>query len=211
MKELQISKFLIHDQDPVFFDVGANDGNFTLEILSLFPDSLVYAFEPDSDCRIFQLEDDRIKSFNCALSNDCVDKNLYKPHNNRSHNSFHVRPHFLDLTYTTASSVCATVDKFVRENKINKISYLKIDTEGHELEVLIGAQQSFEEKLIKAGQFEYGGTWKEKRAKFSDAFDFLTPLDYEIYDLESSGTKPITRNFQDTWSYKNFYFAIRNS
>ena len=42
-----------------------------------------------------------------------------------------------------------TIDKFIKQKKIKKIDLLKIDTEGHELEVLKGALKTIQEHKVK--------------------------------------------------------------
>ena len=42
-----------------------------------------------------------------------------------------------------------TIDKFIKQKKIEKIDLLKIDTEGHELEVLKGALKTIKEHKVK--------------------------------------------------------------
>ena len=42
-----------------------------------------------------------------------------------------------------------TIDKFIKQKKIKKIDLLKIDTEGHELEVLKGALKTIKEQKVK--------------------------------------------------------------
>jgi len=42
-----------------------------------------------------------------------------------------------------------TIDKFIKQKKIKKIDLLKIDTEGHELEVLKGALKTIKEHKVK--------------------------------------------------------------
>ena len=43
----------------------------------------------------------------------------------------------------------STIDKYVNENNINIIDLLKIDTEGHELEVLMGSQKTIKKNKVK--------------------------------------------------------------
>ena len=54
-----------------------------------------------------------------------------------------------------------TLDSYCKENGIDDIDFLKIDTEGFEKEVLLGGSDIIENGT-KCIQFEYGSTWKDQ-------------------------------------------------
>jgi hypothetical protein len=76
----------------------------------------------------------------------------------------------------TLADYCAT-------NSIADIDFLKIDVEGHEIEVLRGATALFENRAIGAVQFEYGGTFVQPRILLRDCFDFFAEYDYLLYKV----------------------------
>ena len=87
------------------------------------------------------------------------------------------------------------------EKDLKHITFLKIDTEGHELEVLNG----FAEKLhmVDIVQFEYGGTYKDSNIKFSDVFDKLRQNGFEyFYYLVENGMVPV-KEVVDHYNYCN--------
>jgi hypothetical protein len=49
-----------------------------------------------------------------------------------------------------------TITEFCKEHSIEKINYLKIDTEGHDLEVISGAENLLKEKKIDIIEVEAG-------------------------------------------------------
>ena len=72
-----------------------------------------------------------------------------------------------------------TLDKFLEKNKkIKKIDFIKIDTEGHELEVLKGA-----EKTIK--KFKPILMVEKNNLNFYAMSKILKKLNYEIYSFEN--------------------------
>ena len=52
-------------------------------------------------------------------------------------------------------------------HQIDRISLLKVDAEGHDLAVLIGASEHLRAKSIEMVQFEHNWRWIESRCFFS--------------------------------------------
>jgi FkbM family methyltransferase len=135
---------------PVIFDVGANSGDIAAKYRYIFPDAKIYAFEPFPD--IFLALERRLrrdkKVFPCKLALGRIPgKKLLRVNASSPTNSL------LDtedsaasfwgkgLMETTASVEVevATIDDFCRTRQIDDVDVLKIDTQGTELEVLMGA------------------------------------------------------------------------
>lgn len=83
-------------------------------------------------------------------------------------------------------------------------AFLKIDTEGFEMEVLQGAQTMIRH-YAKAVQFEYGGTWLRKPWHLEEVRDLLPG--FTIYRYEQGGVLELD-DFTDHYSYTN-YLALR--
>ena len=90
---------------------------------------------------------------------------------------------------------------YIVDKKIETIDFLKIDTEGFELNVLKG----FEEKLLNVNiiQFEYGGTFLDNNVRLKDVLEYLEGKGfYKFSYLIKGGTAPLTdRN--DHYQYCN--------
>lgn len=90
---------------------------------------------------------------------------------------------------------------YINENNITKIDFLKIDTEGYELNVLKG----FEDKLsiVKVIQFEYGGTYIDAKIKLMDVINYLKSFGFcDFCYLTQKGQQLIT-DFSDHYHYCN--------
>jgi FkbM family methyltransferase len=70
-----------------------------------------------------------------------------------------------------------TLDMYCKENSIKNISLLKIDVEGHELDVLKGAAKMFENNAIDIVAFEFGGTCIDTRIFLQDYFYFFKNME----------------------------------
>lgn len=209
--EVREASLFLNTENPLFFDVGANDGDYTQEVLSKYPGAKVFAFEPDGEREIFKTNDSHVILSNLALSNDEVPRKLHKPGGLHSQNAFHLRPHFRDYSVSIVDCECTTLDSFIIANGLTSIDFIKIDTEGHEVDVLLGARDSLKKRVIKAGSFEYGGTWFETGRKFWEALTLLKSFDYQVFTVEGDKKIEMTEAFVDNWEYFNFYFSHANS
>jgi len=144
-----------------FLDIGSHMGTYSDLILKDFSNCKVYMFEPQ--VRIFKKikikykKRKNIKIYNCAIS----DKNSFKKINinkhdltsslsimNTKNNTYYKLKS--KLFESTSSGMIteklkvktSTLNKILKLNKIKKVELAKIDTEGHEYEVLKGLQSS---------------------------------------------------------------------
>jgi FkbM family methyltransferase len=98
---------------------------------------------------------------------------------------------------------------YIINNNIKNIDFLKIDTEGYELNVLQGFEDYLEN--IKLIQFEYGGTFLDNNKKLIDVINYLEQKGfYKFSYLTNYGTKIIT-DFTDHYQYCNIVCINKNS
>ena len=98
---------------------------------------------------------------------------------------------------------------YINNNNIKNIDFLKIDTEGYELNVLKGFEDFLEN--IKIIQFEYGGTFLDNNTKLIDVINYLEQKGfYKFSYLTKYGTELIT-DFTDHYRYCNIVCINKNS
>jgi FkbM family methyltransferase len=90
---------------------------------------------------------------------------------------------------------------YIKENNITSIDFVKIDTEGSELNVIKGFEDSL--KLVKILQFEYGGTFLDNKTKLYDVIKYLEENGFENFNyILQYGLCPIY-SYRDHYKYCN--------
>jgi FkbM family methyltransferase len=170
-------------ETPVVFDVGAQGGDYSLEVLKAVSGEVkIYAFEPrEKDFDLLKEElKGKVEVFQIALSDVEGERDLFYPKNISGMSSFHT----LRGDFTESEKVkTQTIDSFCESKNIKEITLLKLDIEGHELSCLRGAKIMLPN--IKYIQFEFGIPNRDARVYFKDIFEYLS--DYKIYRILKDG------------------------
>jgi len=80
-----------------------------------------------------------------------------------------------------------TLDSLVRESNIEKIDYLSIDTEGNDMQVILGGIHIFAAHLIRYFEFEYHFTGRWQTSNLRDLIELLDLFGYDCYWALNSG------------------------
>jgi hypothetical protein len=99
-----------------------------------------------------------------------------------------------------------TLNQYCEDRNIGAIDFLKLDVEGHELEVLKGATRMLNSGSIKRLQFEYGGCFIDAGVLLKDFFELFNSLEYIFYKIMPNGLMRIPEYDQrlENLQYKNF-------
>lgn len=84
-----------------------------------------------------------------------------------------------------------TGDKYIAQNSLDKISFLKIDVEGMEMSVLEGFSHVLKENMINAVQFEHGPAHIKTRHFLGDFIDFFNQYDYNCFKVFPNALREI--------------------
>jgi FkbM family methyltransferase len=146
-----------------FYDVGANIGDYSNEILKI-PNSNVTAIEPLKECYIELLKikknyPDRFTAINIALSNTKKRDFIYFADEKSELASIEKKINQINFfkNYNTKKKIIQidTLDNIFKKNKNKRLDFLKIDTEGNEKKVLEGASTLIKNKIVKIIQLEF--------------------------------------------------------
>lgn len=211
----------VNNPQPVFFDVGANVGRYSENLLKTFSKAKVHSFEPLPSCiyklnKLSDLFPDRIVVNEKCLSNEETSLTIATYPNDLESEHASIYGDVIKTIHKSAeveiiSVTATTVDKYCEEKNISYIDLLKIDTEGHEYKVLAGAKRMLENKKIAVIQFEFNEMNVISRTFFKDFYDLLNN-DYNLYRLNSDRLEPIVNydSYLEVFKFQNF-IAVNKS
>lgn len=208
---------LINGQNLI--DVGANNGDYSLLLASIFENANIYSFEPMKE--VFEqakkaiVEHQNIRLFNYGLYSSVGSISLYNSlddHNDQISTSYkdglvdfygvkEVKEFKIDIN---------TLDNFCNENEIDTIDFMKIDVEGAEIEVLKGADELLTNHKINAIQFEFNDFNVSSRTFMKDFYDKLN--NFNFYRITNKGLIYMGKysTIHEIFIYQNI-LALHNS
>ncbi|MHB8258937.1 MAG: FkbM family methyltransferase [Bacteroidia bacterium] len=138
-------------QEPLFFiDVGANKGEFLFTVEKVLSPSKIWAIEPlPYFANKLKALFPTIKVFNLGLSDKEVQTTLYVPINNGVLDDSLSSVNKPAGNFNSYTINCTTLDTLIESNQItNEKIFLKIDVEGHEFNVLQGAEKTIKNSVL---------------------------------------------------------------
>jgi FkbM family methyltransferase len=169
----------------IVFDVGANSGDYSAEILKINPMVSVHAFEPDPE-PYAKLKEFPLVANNIALGEKRGIKTLYRA-SKSAHNSFYP----LESGRTPIAVNVTTLDAYCEKRGIHHIDFLKIDVEGYEFFVLKGAEKLLKRQGIDYIQFEFSGATIESRVFLKDFIEFFNTYGYDLYRIRAQDVQKV--------------------
>ena len=190
------------------FDVGANKGQFakvTETELASVPHE-VHAFEPGRhtfQCLAESLAGrSHIHLNNVALGKQIGEERLYYDHPGSGLASLTKRNlDHLGIDFAGSEMVRVdTVDEYCSRHGIAHIDLLKLDVEGHELEVLQGAAQILAAGRVSLLTFEFGGCNIDTRTYLRDFYMLLARNRMKtLYRITPSGYLAAMPPYAEIW------------
>ena len=215
-----LNKYIPKDKkDMIVFDVGANIGNYSKLIRKTNKNAKIYSFEPHPIT--FQKHIENTKQLDISSYNVGVGRNKgvmklydYSDKDGSAHASVYkgVIEKIHKGNVITHKVEIINLDEFVIISKIARVHLLKIDTEGHELEVLKGFEKFIRQNKIDLIHFEFNEMNTESRVFFKDFYEFLP--NYNFHRMLPDGLAPIKKYnpvFCEIFAYQNIVAILKKS
>lgn len=177
------------------FDVGANQGQFLRMALREIDPTLtrIHCFEPSkaafailsngfAECRNVCLN-----NFGLAASQGEAVLYSDEPASGLASLTQRRLEHFGISHDCSEAVMLETVDAYCDLNGIHEITLLKIDVEGHELDVLRGAASMVAKQAIGAVTFEFGGCNIDTRTFLQDYWYLFSEANMQLFRVTPSG------------------------
>lgn len=174
-------------RDSIIIDIGANKGWFTVLFGKIVETGSVFAFEPEKnafDELIRNIDLNNLKNIvplNLAVSNYTGTGKMEVPFNHSS------------LAYLTNKrgsnsddTSVITLDDFIEKYQLLKVDLIKIDAEGSEYDILLGAKRLLSTKYAPVLIIEaFDKCLSRYNTNVNKIIDYLLSLNYHIIDIES--------------------------
>ena len=209
---------LVAKSDPTVFDVGANVGQSVELIKSIWKNATVHCFEPQASClerlrscaQHYEKQTVLINEF--GLSNVAMQEANFFIHerstglagfnkfNFSSKDSIDLRtlkgqPASVLDRYKSQFNDMETVsvlkaEDYIRANNIESIDFLKIDTQGHEPEVLEGFGAELSRVHVIRTEIMFYDLY-DRQLSFSDIEALLHPYGFRLFDISHIAKNPM--------------------
>lgn len=204
--------------NPTVLDIGGNVGDYAVAVRKLAPKASVYSFEPHP-VTFGRLRVAAERWSFTAINAGCGERegvlDLYD-YADRPDGSAHATLHqgvIEDIhrgRSTPHKVMITTVDRFLIEQRVSQVNLLKIDTEGHEYQVLVGARRALDAGEFDVIHFEFNEMNVMSR-RFLRDFRELLP-DFRLHRLLPGALLPLNASdaplLQELFGYQNIV-AIR--
>lgn len=209
---------LVTGNDKVIFDIGAFRGVFTENLINHEKkngnSSKYYLFDPNPNAKIYLeeiLKNENVKYSELALDNSNTKKeftiNRFFEASGSSLKSAHEEDKLYNMTrksilkllnpfkkmkdYEKITVQTQTIDNFCSINNIDRIDILKLDCDGTEYEVLLGAEKLLSKDKIGLIYTEISGVKKGFDSKVNEIVALLNKYNFQL---------------KKTWNYPHFSF-----
>lgn len=215
-----LKDYLKNKKSVTVVDVGANIGKYSQAVLKINNSVNLIAFEPHP--KSFEILKNNIQSpnfkpFNFAVGNNNEKLTLYDYDDDEGseHASLYKEViEDLHKGHSAAQEISVIkLDDFLKEKKIEFIDLLKIDTEGNELNVLLGAQKYLLNHKIKAIHFEFNAMNVVSKSFFKNFWDLMP--NYNFYRLLPGGKFLEIKNYStiycEIFAYQNLVAVLKDN
>lgn len=203
---------LVHHDSPVILDIGAHKGESVRFFKDIFPSSIIHSFEPDPEnfkllekcCKSYKgLEKGNCHSTNKAIAEKKGTMRYYRqsishmggllPINKSSEDSLGYAE---SATNEPIEVNVTTVDLYCSKMNIEEVDIMKIDVQGYEVGVLLGAQQMLSKTsccTVEVSLYDF----YEQSSSLLKVEKIMHAAGMNLWDISKVSKNP--KNFRTDW------------
>lgn len=197
--------FKSNQNEPVIFDCGANIGFATLFFKWMYPQSEIYAFEPDIDTfkvlkkNVEQNKLENVHLFNSALSDKNGKIDFFIDSERPGSLMMSTKQDRLPKNKITIDAM--SLSSFIKEKNFDSIEFIKMDIEGSEKEVISELNKNNQIGLISKLCIEYHHKIDNHKSDLSEFLRIFEKNGFE-YQIDAKNIPISAENrFQDVLLY----------
>jgi len=193
----QLMSFLKEYKVNFVLDVGANVGQFAVDIRDAGYTGELLSFEPEpiafNTLSLKSSKDKKWHVYNLALSNSNCLANFHVSSDDALSSSLNFPTQLQLNTYPKSATSkdilvnCVTLDGYIgkfHDDRESKVIALKLDVQGHELKVLEGAKEVLQEISLIYCEVSFSYLY-ESQPSFFELLDFLDKVGFELVDIRN--------------------------
>jgi hypothetical protein len=200
-------QFLFNNKITSFLDLGANDGDFSWAIKSVFPNMKLFAIEANPNCEQ-DLKNKNISYMICCLSDTKknIDFFVSKIGDGKNTGSSYFKEkteYYSEGNYNILKTETKTLDEIFDDTY--KFEFIKLDTQGSEIDIIKGGINLVKKAkymMLEVAILEYN----EGAPLKDEVFSYLKSINYlpvtKIHEHKYSDG----RIFQEDWIFQNKNF-----
>jgi FkbM family methyltransferase len=191
--------------DPLIFDVGANQGDWSRALLRKLPRARIVMFEPAAGCQshLQSMISDRVQLVPHAVGSEPGMAQLWSSSETDGAASLHPRndTYFSTLQFQPQAVEVTSIDHYISRNRVEHVDFMKLDIEGHELAALQGADASLSAGKIRALAFEFGAANINSRTFFRDFWEYLKVRKFDLFRITPGGSLLAIPSYSEDLEY----------
>lgn len=181
-------------------DVGANEGQFALDIRQYLPEAIIYSLEPLKDCfKILKSRfkgDEKFFGFCVALGDKNENMDIYRSEFSPSSSILEMADIHKDAFPYTKGLMkekisVETLDNFIENNNIELVDnvLLKLDVQGYEDKVLKGSEKTLGRIKVILTEVSFVELYK-RQVLFEDIYTSLKSNGFKFYGCNNLLSSP---------------------
>lgn len=216
-KQAVIDLFPFLPESPVVLDIGGNKGHWADVILEEYKENCdLHIVEPNSKLADFmEIKYEYNKNITYYRlpfykTSTVLPFHYFENYNNELSSIYDGGESWEGLPMKVKSIQSVTLDEYCDMRKVEKIDFLKIDTEGSDMDVLLGATKMLSEGNVSIIQIEYSDHWKRGGYKWNDLKVISDKYGYKIYRYIENNFWEVTHDAPEHDNYFITKFEIHN-